>query len=224
MKKKKYFIPFVGAGLLFISTASFGAEEETFNSSLSVGAEINHLSLTNSKVEGVEIGFDSATVLAAKLDYRLLQNWTLRIGTGSFETDIEAGLDDRFEHYGSFKQKTYSLMLLYMTETSKRSPFKMFIGGGLSYHINDIDKESQSPAISDFFAKNRTISNIENSIGAHGTLGFKYMVSDHLLVGLSLSLSATDAKVDVTYPDSTVRESNLSLNAISVGTALEYQY
>lgn len=212
------------AGLLSMATDSLAAEKEEYEKTFSIGFDVQRLSYTNSRVEGVETGFDPATVPTVRLDYRPLQNWAIRISASAFETDIEAGSEDRFENYGTFRQKTYSLTLLYMTETSKKSPFKMFIGGGLSYHVNDIEKDDQSETISDFFAMNRTISNIDDSIGLHGTLGFKYRLSEHLLVNASLALSATDADVEVTFPDSTVRESNLSLNAISIGTGLEYQF
>ena len=221
---KIYSLSLLVSGLFIFSTSSYAAQEEKFDSTLALGGEVHYYSLTNSKMEGLEIGFDSTTALTAKLDYRPLRDWAVKVGLTSFETDMEVGIDERFEHYGSFKQTTISATLLYMSETSKKSPYKMFIGGGLSYHFNDIEKDNQSAYISDFFAKNRTISKVENSLGIHGTIGFKYVLSDHLRIGALLSLSATEAKADVTYPDSSVRESDLSLNAISIGTGLEYQF
>ena len=152
----------MAAAMLFFSSPATAAEKKEDKKTLSLGVDLQRLSYTNSKVEGVEIGFDSATVPVIRLDYKPLQNWALRLSASAFETDIEAGNDERFEHYGSFSQKTLSATLLYMTKTSERSPFRMFIGGGLSYHQNDMERENQSEAIADFFALNRTLSDIDD--------------------------------------------------------------
>ncbi|MDT8317727.1 MAG: OmpW family outer membrane protein [bacterium] len=91
--------------------------------------------------------------------------------------------------------------------------------------MNDIERDSgQSQEIKDFFALNRTITEIEDSIGVHGVIGFEYSFTKSWILNGDVLLSTTEADAKVRYPDAKVRDTTITMNSFVLGLGLKYRY
>ena len=209
---------------LYCSPA-FAAEEPTLKGKIDFGAKISHVGIANSVVAGFDAAFDTKNTLFLSLTYHPVEYLSLELGASSFETDIQLGFDEVFEQYGTFSQSALSFTLKYEGEMQKKDDFRMFVGAGLARYFNDIERDSgQSSEVKDFFALNRTITEIEDSTGIHGTIGFEYSFTKSLILSGDVLLSVTEADAQVRYPDSTTRDTNVSLNAFVFGAGLKYRF
>ena len=203
----------------------FAAEEPGLKGKIDVGAKLSHIAIGNSVVDGVDAAFDTTNTLTLALTYHPVEYLSLELGAASFETDIELGIDEVFEQYGTFSQKSLSFTLKYEGEMEKKDDFRMFFGAGLAGYFNDIEKDGgQSSEIKDFFALNKTITEIENSIGFHAVIGFEYAFTKSLILSGDALLSSSEADAQVRYPDSTTRDTTITLNAFVLGAGLKYRF
>ncbi len=210
--------------VLYCSPA-FAAEDPGLKGKIDFGAKLSHIAIGNSVVAGVDAAFDTTDTVFLSLTYHPVKYLSLELGAASFETDIKLGFDEVFETYGTFSQSAVFLTLRYEGEMQKKDNFRMFVGAGLARYFNDIERDSgQSSEVKDFFALNRTITEIEDSTGFHGTIGFEYSFTKSLILNADVLLSATEANAKVRYPDSTVRESTMGLNAFIIGAGLKYRF
>lgn len=203
----------------------FAAEEPGLKGKIDVGAKLSHIAIGNSVVDGVEAAFDTTNTPFLSLTYHLVEYLSIELGAASFETDIKLGADEIFEQYGTFSQKALSFTLKYEGEMEKKDDFRMFFGAGLAGYFNDIEKDGgQSSEIKDFFALNRTITEIEDSIGFHAVIGFEYAFTKSLILSGDVLLSSSEADAQVRYPDSSTRDTTITLNAFVLGAGLKYRF
>lgn len=215
--------------LLFLialySSPAFAVEELSLKGKLDFGAKLSHIAIANSVVAGVDVAFDTTDTVFLSLTYHPVKYLSLELGAASLETDIELGFDETFAPYGTFSQSAVSFTLKYEGEMQKTDNFRMFLGAGLALYSNDIERDSeQTLEVKDFFALNRTITEIEDSIGYHGTIGFEYLITKSVILSADVLLSASEANAKVLYPDSTIRETTTALNAFVFGAGLKYRY
>lgn len=211
--------------VLFYSPG-FAAEEPGLKGKIDVGAKLSHLAIANSVVDGVDAAFDTTNTLTLALTYHLVEYLSLELGAASFETDIELGIDEVFEQYGTFSQKSLSFTLKYEGKMEEKDDFRIFGGAGLAGYFNDIERDSgQSQRIKDFFALNKTITEIEDSIGFHAVIGFEYAFTKSWILSGDVLLSSTEADAQVRSPiDSTTRDTTITLNAFVLGAGLKYRF
>ena len=214
--------------LLFIAlycSPAFAAEEPGLKGKIDVGAKLAHVAISNSVVADVDAAFDTTNTPFLSLTYHLVEYLSLELGTFSFETDIKLGADEIFEQYGTFSQSALSFTLKYEGEMDEKDDFRMYGGAGLAGYFNDIERDSgQSQDIKDFFALNRTITEIEDSIGFHATIGFEYAFTKSWILSGDVLLSSSEADAQVRYPDSTTRDTTITLNAFILGAGLKYRF
>lgn len=209
---------------LYCSPA-FSAEEPGLKGKIDVGAKLSHIAIGNSVVDGVEAAFDTTNTPFLSLTYHPVEYLSLELGAASFETDIKLGADEVFEQYGTFSQKVLSFTLKYEGEMEKKDDFRLFFGAGLAGYFNDIEKDGgQSSEIKDFFALNKTITEIENSIGFHAVIGFEYAFTKSWILSGDVLLSSSEADAQVRDPDSTTRDTTITLNAFVLGAGLKYRF
>lgn len=210
--------------VLYCSPA-FSAEEPGLKGKIDVGAKLAHVAIANSVVAGVDAAFDTTNTLTLALTYHPVEYLSLELGAASFETDIQLGADEVFEQYGTFSQKSLSFTLKYEGKMDEKDDFRIFLGAGLAGYFNDIERDSgQSSEIKDFFALNRTITEIEDSIGFHATIGFEYAFTKSWILSGDVLLSSMEADAQVRYPDSTTRDTTVTLNAFILGAGLKYRF
>ena len=211
--------------ILFSCSPALAAEKPGLKGRLDVGAKFYHIAISNSVVAGVDAAFDTVDTLSLSLTYHPVEYLSLELGASSLETDIRLGADEIFADYGTFSQNAISLTLKYEGEMEEKDDFRMFVGAGLSRYFNDIERDGgQSAEIKDFFALNRTITEIEDSTGYHANIGFEYLLAGSWILTADILLSGSEATARVRYPDSTIRETTMSLNAFAFGAGLKYRY
>jgi len=222
----KYVVPAIFACLLIILPASsYSAEQKDYRGTKSIGAGIYYIAPANSVLDGVDLVFDESAAGGVNFAYYPMSSLSVEVSTFTYETSFKVGADDRFEEYGSFHQTALNLSALYHEDTEYLPNFRLHIGAGLGYYFNQMERNKGSDGkISDFFALNREITEIDNGMGAHGVLGFNYSYSDKLLFNGNVMISATEAKVSIRYPDSSIRETTLGINAIIFGAGLNYSF
>ena len=210
--------------VLYCSPA-FAAEESSLKGKIDFGAKLAHITIGNSVVAGVDAAFDTTDTLFLSLTYHPVKYLSLELGAGSFETDIKLGFDEIFTPYGTFSQSSVSFTLKYEGEMQKKDNFRMFVGAGLARYFNDIERDSeQTSEVKDSPTQNMTITEIEDSTGFHGTIGFEYSFTKSLILSADVLLSSTEANAHVRNHNSDIEETTMALNAFIIGAGLKYRF